>query len=72
MAPTLVKHLPGMATDIRHSIDMFLGTCKLSLKSFRVLTSLKAKPGQILYKYGPNLVLAWLQKLDTSLVCPMS
>ena len=65
MVLTLSKHGPNMVPKSRHSMNMDLKPCQLSLKNFRALAGLEVELGKTWSKHGSNMALAWFLKIDT-------
>ena len=61
MAPTWSKHGPDMVLKSRHSVDIGLRPCLLSLEKFSALAGLEVKLGQTWSENGPDMV----QKIHT-------
>ena len=65
MVPTWSKHGPDMVLMSRHSVDIGLRPCLLSLENFSALAGLEVKLGQKWSLHGPNMALKWSQRVDT-------
>ena len=59
------KHVPGMVPKFWYSILLSHTTNYLDVKNFTTLPRLEWKQGQSLLQHGPNMVMAWPNKLDT-------
>ena len=62
MVPTWSKHGPDMVLMSRHSVDISLRPCLLSVENFSALACLEVKLSQTWTPYGPNMVLTWSLK----------
>ena len=56
MVPTWSKHGPDMVLESRHSVDIGLRQCRLSLENFSALAGLEVKLGKTWSQHGLAMV----------------